>query len=992
MSPLKSHGRGAQDELSDVSRRRFLQVMGASAALASASGCTWQTEEILPFAQRPNGRVPGTTRRFASAIDLGGGAVASLFVTSYDGRPIKVEGNPLHPIDAGAAGARAQAAILELYDPDHSSGLVQHHEGADYPRTWLEFDPWFAARMEAARARGGADFAVLAEASTSLTMALLRARFAAVLPKARWVEWAPVARTNEVEGARLAFGRPLRTQLRIENARTLVCLDADPIADHPAALANARAFARRRDPTSPTMLRTWAFESTPTLAGSAADHRFALRAEQILPFLLALEHRIGAALAGKNPPFQGPAGAAPTGGFLDEQRYVRALEKLAAELVERRGEALVVVGPRQPAVVHAVAHRLNAALGNTGRTLVMTEEPDSIPADPTAGLTELVRAMEAGEIADVVILGGNPVYDAPADVDVRRALRKVPLSIHLGTARDETARACTWHLPRAHDLEAFGDGRSWDGTRCTIQPLIAPIFDRRTPIELVAVMVGAQETPQQLVRAAVAPAANDSQWRAILHDGFDKGTALAEVAATIQAFEVPVVRTRALGAELANGQFELVLAPDPKIFDGRGANNAWLQELPDSITNTTWGNAARFSPATARALGIADGSLVKLRANRRELVCAAVVVPGNADGSVTLHLGYGRVAAGLVGGLAIDGIETVGFDAYRLRVAGALDGAQDLAVEATGGVHALARTTDPHVDDEIGKHGYEERIGELLREATLAEWGADPRLEAHAPHQPPLESLWEHEEAHGARWGMAIDLNSCIGCNACVVACQAENNVPVVGREQVLRGREMHWIRIDRHFLGEEGLERIRFQPITCQHCESAPCEQVCPVAATVHSAEGLNDMVYNRCIGTRYCANNCPFKVRRFNFFNYHKSVEREGADVQRMIFNPEVTIRPRGVMEKCTFCVQRIQAAKIQAKNAGRPLRDGEVVPACGQTCPTNAIAFGDLADPESRVSKLHAVTRSYAMLAELNIRPRTAYLARITNPAGEESAHGG
>ncbi|MCY2959857.1 MAG: 4Fe-4S dicluster domain-containing protein [Planctomycetota bacterium] len=992
MSPLSPNEPRSPDGMSDLSRRRFMQVMGASFALATASGCRWEGEEILPFAQRPTGRVPGTTRRFASALDLGGGTIASLLVTSYDGRPIKIEGNPLHPLDAGAASARAQAAILDLYDPDHSSGLVQRHEGADYPRTWKEFDPWFAARMEAARTRGGAGLAVLAAPSSSRTRAALQKRFAAAFPAARWVEWTPVARTNEVEGARLAYGRPLRTHLRIENARTLVCLDADPIGEHPAALANARAFARRRNPEAETMLRTWAVESTPTLSGAAADHRLALRAEQIQPLIQALEHRVKGILGGSSSGPLSPTGTSPAGGFLAEPRVAQLLESLARELAERRGESLVVAGPRQPGLVHAIVQRLNAVLGNTGRTLVLTEEPDDVPRDPAAALGELVRAMDAGEVTELVVLGGNPVYDAPADLDLRRALRKAPLSIHLGTTRDETARACTWHLPRAHELECFGDARSWDGTLCTIQPLIAPIYERRSEIELVAAMLGAKETARELVRAAVAPDIDDAGWNKVLHDGFVAGSALVPVDAAIMSFDVPAATARALEASVANGRLELVLAPDSKLYDGRGANNAWLQELPDALTQTTWGNAARFSPATARAFGIVDGTLVRLRANGRELVCAAIIVPGNADGSVTLHLGYGRAAAGLVGGLPGEGVESVGFDAYRLRGMNALDGALDLAVELAGGTHALARTTDPHVDDEIGKHGYEERIGELLREATLASWRADPELEAHAPHHPPLESLWEREEPAGARWGMAIDLNSCTGCNACVVACQAENNVPVVGREQVMRGREMHWIRIDRHFLGEEGLERVRFQPITCQHCESAPCEQVCPVAATVHSAEGLNDMIYNRCIGTRYCANNCPFKVRRFNFFNYHKAVERQGAEVQRMIFNPEVTIRARGVMEKCTFCVQRIQAAKIQAKNAGRALKDGEVVPACAQTCPTSAIVFGDLADPASRVSRMRAAPRAYEMLAELNIRPRTSYLARITNPAAEESAHGG
>ncbi len=965
---------------SDVSRRRFLQVMGASMALASASGCTWDTEEILPFQRRPEGRVPGTTRRFATAFECSGVA-ASLLVTSYDGRPIKIEGNPLHPLDRGAATARSQAAVLDLYDPDHSRGLVQYAEGVIWPRSWKEFEPWFAAQLATARAKRGAGLRVLAEPSSSLAEAALRARFAAAYPDARWIEWEPCARTNEIEGAKLAFGRALRVQPRLEAVRTLVCLDADLLGEHPAALANARAFAARREPTQESVLRLWSVESSLSLTGASADQRLALRHEQLLPFALALEARIG-----------GGSAPAPSGGFLEQPRVQRFLELLAEELKQNRGQSLLAVGPRQAPAVHALVHRINATLGNVGRTLVYSAEPEAERADPVAALAALAQEMESGRVELLVILGGNPVYDAPADIDFARALRKVPLSLHLSHYRDETSRSSTWHLPRTHALESWGDAASWDGTRCTQQPLIDPIFERRSVLELCALLADATENARDLVRAAVAPGASDAQWKRILHDGFVAGSASAPVEAALQRFDVPAPAARALKAELGNGELELVLAPDRKLYDGRSANNSWLQETPDALTKMTWGNAATFAPETARALGVKDSTLVKLKLGTRELVVAATVLPGQPAGSITLHLGYGRSAAGLVGGSQADGVETVGFDAYRLRASNALHAATGLGVEATGTSWALARTTDPAVDDSIGQHGIHERIEELLRETNLESFRKDPKIERENGHRPPLESLWEKPGPSGVRWGMAIDLNACIGCTACSVACQAENNVPVVGREQVIRGREMHWLRIDRYFLGSAEAPRVRFQPLTCQHCESAPCEQVCPVAATVHSAEGLNDMVYNRCVGTRYCANNCPFKVRRFNFFNYHKDVERDGAEVQRMLFNPEVTVRHRGVMEKCTFCVQRIQAAKIRAKNAGRKPADGEVVPACAQTCPTQAIVFGDLADPQSRVARLSAASRSYAMLSELNIHPRTAYLAKVTNPHPSASEHDG
>jgi molybdopterin-containing oxidoreductase family iron-sulfur binding subunit len=528
MSPLNQNDRpdagqahfgpAPKQSESGFSRRRLLQVMGASLALASASSCRWEAEEILPFQKRPDGRIPGTTRRFATALESSGFA-SSLLVTSYDGRPIKIEGNPQHPATLGACTARSQAAILDLYDPDHSRGLVQTHQGVAYPRTWKEFDPFFAGVLAKARENAGASLAVVAEPSSSLALAALRARFFEAYPKARWVDWEPIGRENELAGAKLAFGRVVRALLRVEAARTLVTIDCDLFGEHPSALANARGFAKRRAPTGPDVQRVWAIESAPTTVGAAADHRLALRAEQMLPFVLALEARVQAKLGAGLDAALKPTAPAPTGGFLAAAEVTAYLDSLANELAEHRGESLLVSGRGRSAAVHAVVHRLNAALGNAGRTVQYVDDVEP-RTSAVAALTDLVRQMDGGSIECLVVLGANPAYDAPADVDFRGALRKVALSIHLGDYRDETGRACTWHLPRAHFLEAWGDAQSWDGTRCTMQPLIDPIFPRRSNLELAAELVGETALARDLVRAAVVPGAADDVWQRTLHDGF----------------------------------------------------------------------------------------------------------------------------------------------------------------------------------------------------------------------------------------------------------------------------------------------------------------------------------------------------------------------------------------------------------------------------------------------------------------------------------------
>ncbi len=941
-------------EPSAVSRRRFLQLMGASAALASASGCHWDTEEILPFQRRPEGRIPGTTRRFATALECSGVA-ASLLVTSYDGRPIKIEGNPLHPLERGAASARSQAALLDLYDPDHSRGLVQASEGASYPRSWKEFDPWFEARMAAARAKQGAGLWILAEPSSSLALAALRTRFELACPAARWVEWEPCARANEIEGAKLAYGRALRVQPRLERVNTLVCLDADLLGEHPAALAHARAWAARRDPAQEHVLRLWSVESSLSLTGAAADQRLALRHEQILPFALGL------------------AGGPNTFGPF--------LERLAAELLEQRGTSLVVAGPRQPAAVHALVHRLNATLGNVGKTLVYTEE-----REPARGesLADLVREMNAGKVETLLVLGGNPAYDAPVELEFARALRKVPLALHLSHYRDETSRASTWHLPRAHALESWGDAASWDGTRCLQQPLIEPIFPRRTPLELLAAVCGAKESAAELVRVAVAPGASEAQWKRMLHDGFVEGSAAAPVEPALANFTLPAPAARALRSELSNGELELVFAPDRKLYDGRSANNSWLQETPDALTKMTWGNAACFAAETAAALGVEDATLVTLQLGARELEVAAVIVPGQAPGSVTLHLGYGRRAAGLVGGQEQEGIETVGFDAYRLRSSDALDRAVGLTVRPSGKSWPLARTTDPAVSDSIGRKQMEGLVEELVREVKLERYRKEPGGQEREQH----ESLWQKAAPGAVRWGMAIDLNSCIGCDACVVACQAENNMPVVGSEQVIaRPRDAldpHRPLLQRR---SERAPHVRFQPLHLPAVRERAVRAGLPGRG--HDAQrrgperhGLQPLHRHALLRQQL-----PVQGAALQLLQLPQGGRGRGHRGAAHGLQPRGDGAHRGVMEKCTFCVQRIQAAKIDAKNEGRAMADGEIVTACQQTCPTQAIVFGDLDGSEEPASRAARPRRAATRCSPSStLGPRTTYLAKVTNPNPE------
>jgi Fe-S-cluster-containing dehydrogenase component len=970
-------------------RRRFLKITGASVALASATACRWKEDKILPYTQRPEGTIPGVPRFFTTAMEQEGVGVG-LKVKSYDGRPIKVDGNPSHPDSLGASTAQQQASVLELYDPDRSTSFARIQGGKAVQATEAEFRTFAREHFRALASQNGRGLSVLSGSSSSPSIAAMRTLWQTRFPEANWYEYEPALTQNERRGALLAFGRALRSHYKLERANVIVTLDADLLGSRPESLVLSRTWSTRRLPEAGHMNRVYAFESSMTDTGAAADHRFSLRSEHIKALAAYLDAELSSKLGGSAE--LGAAQPRPGAKFLEDAALSKVISAVIDDLSKQRGSSLVVAGPAQPPEVHAVVHRLNALLGNVGATVEYTPslpESDVTPADSIAHLTEEIAA---GRVDTLLILDSNPVYTAPADVDFTTAFTKVKTKISLSSYLDETALESDWHVPRAHFLESWGDVRASDGSVSIQQPLIAPLYGGKSVIELLAILnEDTLSSGQDIVKRSLgAHVADPRLWRKAVHDGIVPGTAFATERARLQSI-APFVYTpgEVSGMSIEADQLELVIAPDPRLYDGRFANLGWLQELPDPVTKLTWDNALLVGPKTAESLGVRDNMLVTLTMDGRTLTLPALLSPGQAPGSVKLYLGYGRTAAGQVGGLLLgdDPVPSVGVSAYKVRTKRGWSFARGAIVKPTSERYKLATTQDKHSMDRIGKFGTDERLPMLVRQATLEHYEEHPEFAKHVVHHPPLLSLWkEPVKYEGHRWGMSIDLNRCTGCSNCVVACQAENNIPVVGKERVAMGREMQWLRIDRYFQGDPEQPEAVHQPIPCMHCEHAPCEQVCPVGATAHSHEGLNDMTYNRCVGTRYCSNNCPYKVRKFNFFNFHEELKDEKNLVKEMVFNPEVTVRFRGVMEKCTYCVQRIQEGKFRADREGRPVLDGEITTACQDSCATQAIIFGDINDPKSKIAALKKDPRDYALLEELNIRPRTTYLARVRNPHPE------
>jgi len=999
-----------------VDRRRFLQLMGASLALAGLGACTRQpAEEIVPYVRQPEEISLGQPLRFATALTLSGIA-SGVLVESHEGRPTKVEGNPDHPASLGATDVYAQASVLALYDPDRAQTVSYIGD----IQSWSAFLGAIRSQLERCRALKGAGLRILTGAVSSPTLAFQIQNLLHEIPQAKWYQFEPARGEGAHAGTLQAFGAPANAVYHFEKAEVVLSLDSDFLSSGAGWQRYARDFMKKRGPDTGggEMNRLYVVESNPTNTGAKADHRLSLSPSAIEKFTRALAIELGVC----------PNEVQEVGGLPS-----RWFSVTAQDLRRHNGASLIVPGEYQPAVVHALAHAMNVTLGNVGRTVVYTDPVEFNPVSSVSSLRELLQEMDSGQVEILLILGVNPAYSTPTDLNFVKSMSKVRLRVHLGLYYDETSELCHWHIPQAHDLESWSDARAYDGTISIIQPLIAPLYHGKTPHEFLAALTDKPErssyeivrdywkTQRQTLWQSRKPAERSSGemsegrsanltghgessrarrrtanslhsmsadlefelfWRKALHDGLIEGTSLPAKAVALKDGWSTQISSRNSPKSRRDTEagpsltLEILFRPDPTVYDGRFANNGWLQELPKPLTKLTWDNAALLSPATAERFGISQqianrggehgqvlADRIELELAGRKLSAPAWIVPGHADGCITVHLGYGRDRAGSVG-------TGRGFNAYAICQSDHPWSDLGVTIRKTGGTYPLA-CTQYH-------HNMEGR--DLLRSGSLDEYRMNPGFaqdEYSKAHRTP--SLYPDYSYAGYAWGMVIDLNCCVGCNACVVACQAENNIPVVGKEEVLHGREMHWIRIDRYYRGNPDDPETDFQPVLCQHCENAPCELVCPVQATTHSAEGLNNMVYNRCIGTRYCSNNCPYKVRRFNFLQF---ADWDTPSL-KLLRNPDVTVRSRGVMEKCTYCVQRITQAKISAEKEDRQVRDGEIVTACQAVCPANAIVFGNINDPTSRVSNMKASPRNYGLLSELNTRPRTTYLAAVRNP---------
>lgn len=964
----------AKAAASGLSRRNMLKLMAASAGLAGLSACTkLPIEHIAPYVRPPEEFVPGNPLYYATSMPRAQGGALGLLVRSNMGRPTKVEGNPDHPGSLGSTDIYGQASVLDFWDPDRAQAIL--HEGAI--SNYSEFLRLLAQLRNTYLTQKGAGFRILTETVTSPTLGSQLKALLADFPQARWYQYTPISRYAEREGVRAVYGEYLSNYYKFDHAEVIVSLDADFLCSGRGGVRYSREFAdkRRITDTHSPMNRLYVVDCMATITGATADHRIPLKPSQVEGFARALAAAVGV---------KGIAtGAAPADVPADW------IPNIAKDLQQHQGTGIVLAGEQQPPIVHALAHTINAALGNAGKTVIYTSPIEAQPTNEMESIRELVGEINAGKVDTLLIIGGNPVYNAPADLDFEKALDRVNLRLRLGIYNDETSYRCHWFIPQTHFLESWSDERAYDGTACVVQPLIAPLYANRSAHEVLGALLGDPgRTPHEWVRSYWAdqklatPVEYETFWETSLEKGVIAGTTFPAKTVTPKAGFAAALGPSPESGAAGSGTMEIVFRPDATIWDGTYTNNSWLQELPKPITTLTWDNPAYISPNLAQKLNLRHDDVVEIKYKGRKLRIPVWVLPGQADDCLTLNFGYGRKRAGRVG-------NGTGFNAYTIWTSDSPGYGRIAAPKKTGGRYHLVTTQNHHFIDQGNK-----RVGEiesvnafkrdLVRVASLDEFRADPDFAADPPQEttqaPNLYPPYDYSK--GYQWGMSIDLNSCVGCNSCIVACYAENNIAVVGKEQVDNGRIMQWIRVDTYWRG--GLENPEAYHLVlpCMHCENAPCEYVCPVGATMHSPEGLNLMIYNRCIGTRYCSNNCPYKVRRFNFelFSDWHTPSLYG------VRNPDVTVRSRGVMEKCTYCVQRIKEAEIRSQVQNRKIRDGEVVTACEQACPTHAIVFGNINDPSSKVANLKAQSRKYVLLAELNVRPRTSYLARLRNPNPE------
>lgn len=1001
-----------------VSRRRWMQLMSASLAMAGVTGCRYPEETIEPFVIRPEGRIPGEFYMRATNLELAG-RVYNLLVKCVDGRPLKIEPNNDHP-SGGGTDAYVQASILGLYDPDRSRGdrgfLIRKGEKRRVPADWSEFDKYAKALMKAADSHNkGGGFAVLMSPTSSPSNVRMLKALQERLPNASICRYDSASGDAMRKATKAVFGKPAVQSLSLDQADVIVTLQADILGSDKGMVAASSSFAKRRDPfLEAGMNRLYVVEGGFTTTGAAADSRLALRPSQIPAFLAELSRRVEKLNGDASHDHSDEDKAFDE--INAEERLERFLDVLAHDVAGAGDKAVVIVGDGLGADAIAAGIRLNKRLGSLGKSQSFRPAVDGDLGDGIS-LAELSKKIGNGEVDSLLILGDNPVAAAPGDVDFATDIGKVDNTIYLGLYDDETGSLCDWSVPQSHPLESWGDTVDALGNYGVCQPNILPLLGGRAIVEVIAALLGETENEgSKIVRrtadAIAGSSLSERQWRQLLHDGYSKELTAGsgELSVSGEAKELTADVPQPM-VEVNKDAMEVIFTPADGLYDGRFANNGWLQELPQSITKMTWDNAAVMSPGTAQALGIRHGQKVALRIGDSKVVLPVYEIPGCAPGVVSTSIGYGRTRAGMVGGHSEEGVDVIGVDVSPIRRGEETLVAYNVEARPNYEEYELATTQDHWAIDEGGKKETQTRSHNLVREGTLELLNKIPEFaDTRGPHVPKVGqhgSLWHEpinkieEEAKATdtdlpQWGMSIDLTKCTGCNACVIACQSENNVPIVGREQVMNSREMHWLRLDRYFQGDEENAQVVQEPVACMHCETAPCEQVCPVAATVHTEEGLNAMAYNRCIGTRYCANNCPFKVRRFNYFNFNQDIgvgygvdayqgtlENANRKLQALVMNPDVTVRGRGVMEKCTYCVQRIEQGKIKARREDRGVQDGDIVTACQSACASNAIEFGNVADPNSKVSKKHADVRSYGMLEQLNIKPRTEYLARVRNP---------